>query len=185
MKDEQSELDKLEAEVDKVLSPERAMRWGVRILVAIITLGAIYGVGRVVWHMVGKVDKAVDEVEQQEQDEAKRAAEAAEVRSLNHNWFVLKNDEISAASIEVQSAVDALARHRVLAANRGLLDFKGKEDKQEEVRLQGVVAAAQTKRLNLIRDYNAKALKVEASMLGDLPAHFEVAPLLETPTEGN
>jgi hypothetical protein len=171
MKEDKSELDKLGDAVDQVLAPEQAMKWGVRVLVAIITLGALFGVGRVVWHMVGKVDKAVDEVEAED----RRNEEAAEAATLTHDWFVLKKDAIDAATIEVRTRIDALVGHHKVAANRGMLTFKGKEDRTEAVRLRGLIADAQRRRLGLIRDYNQKATMVDASVLGDLPKHIEVA----------
>jgi len=171
MKDE---LDKIEETVDKVLSPERAMRWMVRIVVLVIILGVCFVLGRVAMHMLGKVDTAVQEVEKQDQEEAA----AAEAASLDYNWFVLKKDAIDAATIEVRKRMEALAGHNTVAANRGMLAFKGKEDRREAVRLQGRIAEAQSARLTLIRNYNETAARVTPAVLGELPKHIEVAELL-------
>jgi hypothetical protein len=173
MKDDKSELDKLEETVDQVLAPERAMRWLVRIIVLMIVIGACFGVGRVVWHMIAKVDKAVDEVEAEE-------TKAAEQSTLTHDWFVLKKDAIDGATIEVRSRMEALTGHNQVAANLGMLDFKGKEDRREAVRLQGLIADAQKTRLALIRDYNEKATRVQVSVMGELPKHIEVTGVPES-----
>lgn len=178
MKDEKTDLDKLEEHVDKVLSPERAMRWMVRIIVLIVVLGVAAVLGRVAWHMIAKVDKAVDEVEQQQQD--------AEVRAtLNHNWFVLKKDAIDAATVEVRACIGALARHQDEVRSRsGTFSISRKEDREESARLNRAIVEAQRRRLALLRDYNEKAATVNSSVLGDLPAHFEVAEVsLPEPAE--
>jgi hypothetical protein len=172
MKDEKSELDKLEEQVDKVLSPERAMRWMVRIVVLAVILAVVFVLGKVAFHMIGKVDKAVEEVEAQE-------VQAAERATLKHDWFVLKKDAIDASALEIKAAHAELARHLADVKTR----FVSREsDRRGTAQLNAKIANAQVKRLDLIRDYNAKATRVEASVLGDLPKHIAVAELEQEPS---
>jgi hypothetical protein len=171
MKDE---LDKIEETVDKVLAPERAIRWGVRGVMFMVVFGALFVVGKALWHMNTKVDRAVQEVEAQEAAEAEAAAQAAEAAAIDHGWFVVKKDAIDACALEVKAARDSLARHQADADKR----FVSREsDRQETARLNQAVTNAQVRRLNLIRDYNEKATRVTPTILGDLPAHIEVAEL--------
>lgn len=170
----QNDLDRLETHIDRVLSPERAMRWMVRIVVLVIILGVCFVLGRVAWHMLGKVDKAVQAVEKQDFE----STQAAEASKLDHNWFVLRKDAIDASSIEVSTYIDDLARHYEIVANRSMFSFKGKEDNREAVRLKQVIAAAQLRRLDLIRDYNAMAARVPIQIIGDLPDHIDVVEIV-------
>ena len=166
MKDE---LDKIEATVDQVLAPERALRWLVRIVVLMVTIGAVVVVGKALWHMNTKVDQAVQEVEQQE-------THAAEQATLTHDWFVLKKDAIDACGLEIKAAREALARQTADASSRMI---SRESDRKETARLNSAVTDAQRNRLSLIRDYNEKATRVNVVVLGDLPKHIEVVELSE------
>lgn len=172
-------MDELEDQIDKVLAPDRAMRWMVRLIVLIVIVGAASIMLRVAWHMVGKVDQAVDEVEAEEVEAVRareaREAQEAEQAALNHNWFILKKDAVDAAALEVRAAHEALARHQIEADSR---IFSRESDRLESTRLSGAITTAQRNRINLIRDYNDKATRVAAAVLGDLPLHIEVVGVL-------
>lgn len=160
MKDE---LKSFENAVDTVLAPDRAVRWMVRIIVAIVIFGAGAVVLRIAWHMVGKVDQAVVEMETQE-----------EVSALTHNSFVIKKDAIDACGLEIKAAREALARHLIDVDSR----FISREsDRIETSRLNSAITSAQQTRLDLIRDYNERATRVAVTMLGDLPKHIDVIEL--------
>ena len=164
-------MDELEDTIDKVLAPERAIRWLVRIIILIVVIGASAIVLRVVWHMTMKVDKAVDEVEAE-----------AEAETLTQSWFVLKKDAVDAATLEVKAARYALGRHQEEVATRsGAFSVSHKSDRDESARLNNAITTAQSRRLVLIREYNEKAVSATTQVIASLPKHIDVA---EVPQPG-
>jgi len=154
------EIDKIEETVDKVLSPERAFKWMVRIIVLIVVIGASAIVMRVAWHMTVKVDRAVDEIEAEQ---------------TPSSWFILKKDAIDASDLEIQAFRDALARHQAEVAERsGTFSVSHKSDRTESARLNRAIATAQNTRVALIREYNGRAVSAESSVLLGLPRHVEL-----------
>lgn len=152
------ELDRIEEMADRVLSPERGLRWGVRLLVLIVLVAAIVAMVKAALVLTSRVTTKVEE--------------AAVVATVDRPWFVAQLDAIKATDLEEAAAREALERHKKAASERLI---SRESDRHEESRLNSAIVGVQTKRLDLIRVYNKNAASVvDPKVLEGLPRHLEL-----------
>jgi hypothetical protein len=148
-------LDEIEDAVDKVASPDRLMRWIVRIVLMFVLLGVAVSVAKLCFHWIGKVDQV----------------------TTDRGWFVTQHEAIEAAALEEQAAREALDRHtKDVEARSGPLTFSRADDRAMTQRLNQQILDAGRRRLDLARAYNARAAEVsDPVFLQGLPKHVDLA----------
>lgn len=147
-------LDDIEKAVDEVASPERLTRWIVRIVLLFVLVGVGISVAKLCFHFVGKVDAV----------------------TTDRAWFASQQEAIQAAKLEEQAAREALERHNAEVKERsGFLSISHKDDRDKADAFNRTILSAQTRRLSLIKDYNARAAEVsDPAFLEGLPKRIEL-----------
>lgn len=147
-------LDEIENIVDKVVAPDRIIRWIVRIVLLIVlcSVGAV--VLKLALHSVDKVERA----------------------TIDRDWFVQQKEAIDAARLEEKAAREALSRHKAeVKARSGVFSFSHKDDRLRTDALNNSVLAVQKKQLALTRDYNTRAGQVvDVTYLQGLPKRISL-----------
>lgn len=150
-------LDEIEDAVDKVASPDRLMRWIVRIVLMFVLIGVAVSVAKLSFHWIGKVDQV----------------------TTDRSWFVTQHEAIEAAKLEERAAREALDRHQKdVEARSGPLTFSRADDRATTQHLNQQILDAERRRLDLIRAYNSRAAEVsDPGFLQGLPRHIDLAPV--------
>lgn len=145
-------IDDIEDAVDKVVAPDRIVRWIVRIVLLIVLVSVGVTVTKLALHMSNKVVQA----------------------TTDNGWFSQQFEAIEAAKLEEQAAREALDRHlKDVSARSGPLTFSRSDDRTTTQNLNQQILDAQRRRLELIRDYNSRASQVtDPAILSDLPHHI-------------
>ena len=132
-------LDSFENTVDQVLSPDRIMRWIVRIVLLIVLIGVAVVVTKLAFHMTAKVETV----------------------TTDRDWFSTQLQVIEAAGAKERAAREALERHQADVKSRsGMFTLTKQSDLDETNRLNNEILSAQKERASLVADYNARLQKV-------------------------
>lgn len=145
--------DEIEDAVDKVVAPDRIMRWIVRIVLLIVLISVAITVTKLALHTTTRIDNAV---------------------TTDRAWFVAQHEAIEAAKLEEKAAREALERHQAdVAARSGPLTFSRSDDRSAAQHLNQQILDAQRRRLDLIKEYNSRAAQnIDPAFLNGLPSHI-------------
>lgn len=145
--------DEIEDAVDKVVAPDRIMRWIVRIVLLVVLISVAVTVTKLALHTTNKIDEAV---------------------TTDATWFSTQFEAIEAAKLEERAAREALERHQAdVAARSGPLTFSRADDRVTTQNLNQQILEIQRRRLELIKAYNARVQgSTDQAMLGQLPRHI-------------
>lgn len=146
-------LDEIEETVDKVVAPERIMRWIVRIVLLIVLISVAVTVTKLALHTTNKIDQAV---------------------TTDASWFSTQFESIEASRLEERAAREALDRHMAdVAARSGPLTMSRADDRNMTQSLNQQILNAQRRRLELIQAYNARVASLtDQALIGQLPKHI-------------
>lgn len=146
-------LDEIEDTVDKVVAPDRIMRWIVRIVLLIVLISVAITVTKLALHTTDKIDRAV---------------------TTDATWFTQQYEQIEATKLEERAAREAFDRHQAdVTARSGPLTLSRADDRATTHNLNQQILDAQRRRLALIQEYNSRVTTVpDQSVLGQLPRHI-------------
>lgn len=147
------EIDKIERVADKVLAPDRLVRWAVKLLLFVLVLATSLVVVRIALSVLGRMESA------------------ANAAALDHAWFVDKLEAIQAARQEEAIARDALERQR--AEVDKLLFGPRQADRAQTAALELAILTANRAKLHAIKEYNSSAQLASDEVLGGLPRRVE------------